>query len=125
MRFVSFNANGIRARLHQLRAIRESHDPDVLALQETKVADEQFPFEDVRALGFEHIQIFGQKPIGVIDVFAAVSLPALRQAGSPERAGRLSRDRWGRGLPWSRALLQRPLRCGPKCQLCPETNWRG
>ena len=61
MRFVSFNANGIRARMHQLAAIREQHDPDVLALQEIKVADDQFPVDEVRALGFEHVHYFGQK----------------------------------------------------------------
>jgi len=61
MRFVSFNANGIRARLHQLAAIRDRHAPDVLALQEIKVADEEFPVDEVRALGFEHLHYFGQK----------------------------------------------------------------
>ncbi|MDA1074360.1 MAG: exodeoxyribonuclease III [Proteobacteria bacterium] len=61
MRFVSFNANGIRARLHQIDAINQQHRPDVIALQETKVADEVFPFDEVRNLGFTDIQIFGQK----------------------------------------------------------------
>ncbi len=53
MRIVCFNINGIRAREHQLRAIRERHDPDVLALQEIKVQDEEFPLEMVEALGYK------------------------------------------------------------------------
>jgi len=61
MRFVSFNANSIRARLHQLASITSIHQPDVLAIQETKVSDEEFPFDDVRALGYPHIEIYGQK----------------------------------------------------------------
>jgi len=61
MKFVSFNANSIRARLHQLQAISEIHQPDVLAIQETKVADEEFPIEDVKSLGFPYIDIYGQK----------------------------------------------------------------
>jgi exodeoxyribonuclease-3 len=61
MRFVSFNANGIRARLHQIEAINAAHSPDVIAIQETKVADEAFPFDEVRELGFDDIQIYGQK----------------------------------------------------------------
>lgn len=61
MNFVSFNVNGIRARLHQVAAVRESHDPDVVAIQEIKVADDAFPLEDVKATGFEHVHYYGQK----------------------------------------------------------------
>jgi len=60
MLIVSFNVNGIRARLHQLEALIEKHQPDVIGLQETKVADEQFPFEAIEALGY-HAQVHGQK----------------------------------------------------------------
>ncbi|MBK1643445.1 exodeoxyribonuclease III [Thiocapsa imhoffii] len=51
-KIISFNINGIRARPHQLEAIRSIHDPDVVGLQECKVADESFPAEQVRELGF-------------------------------------------------------------------------
>ncbi len=57
---VSFNINGIRARQHQLEAIRDQLAPDVLGLQETKVHDEQFPLGDVEGLGY-HVEYFGQK----------------------------------------------------------------
>ncbi len=60
MRIVSFNINGIRARLHQLEALRERLDPDVVALQETKVQDEEFPLAAVQALGY-HACWHGQK----------------------------------------------------------------
>ncbi|WP_028294088.1 exodeoxyribonuclease III [Oceanobacter kriegii] len=57
---VSFNINGIRARQHQLEAIKEHIDPDIMGLQETKVHDEQFPLADVESLGW-HVEFFGQK----------------------------------------------------------------
>ena len=57
---VCFNINGIRARQHQLEAIRDQLDPDILGLQETKVHDEQFPLADVEGLGY-HVEYFGQK----------------------------------------------------------------
>jgi len=60
MRIVSFNINGIRARLHQLEALRERLDPDVIALQETKVQDDDFPLAAVQALGY-HACWHGQK----------------------------------------------------------------
>lgn len=59
-RFVSFNINGIRARQHQLEAVREVIDPDVMGLQETKVHDDQFPLSDIESLGY-HVEYFGQK----------------------------------------------------------------
>ena len=59
-RFVSFNINGIRARQHQLEAVREVIDPDVMGIQETKVHDDQFPLSDIESLGY-HVEYFGQK----------------------------------------------------------------
>lgn len=60
MKVISFNINGIRARLHQLQALIEKHQPDVIGLQETKVHDDQFPLADVEALGY-HVIYHGQK----------------------------------------------------------------
>ncbi|MTD39833.1 exodeoxyribonuclease III [Erwinia sp. CPCC 100877] len=60
MKFVSFNINGLRARLHQLAAIVEQHQPDVIGLQETKVHDDMFPLEEVAKLGY-NVFYHGQK----------------------------------------------------------------
>lgn len=60
MRLVSFNINGLRARLHQLEALITTHAPDVIGLQETKVHDDEFPLDAVRALGY-HVYYHGQK----------------------------------------------------------------
>lgn len=60
MLVVSFNVNGIRARLHQLAALIDKHQPDIIGLQETKVVDEQFPIEAIEAMGYQ-AHIHGQK----------------------------------------------------------------
>ena len=60
MKIVSFNINGIRARIHQLEALKQHLDPDVIGLQEVKVADEQFPFEDLEFLNYR-FDTHGQK----------------------------------------------------------------
>lgn len=60
MKIVSFNINGLRARPHQLAALIEKHQPDVIGLQETKVSDEQFPLAELQALGY-HVAFHGQK----------------------------------------------------------------
>lgn len=53
MKIVSFNINGLRARLHQLQALINSHSPDIIGLQETKVHDEVFPVEAVESMGYK------------------------------------------------------------------------
>ncbi|GAA0562841.1 MULTISPECIES: exodeoxyribonuclease III [Rheinheimera] len=60
MKIISFNINGIRARLHQLKALLDKHQPDIVGLQEIKVHDDEFPLSDVEAMGY-HVYYFGQK----------------------------------------------------------------
>ena len=60
MKIVSFNINGIRARIHQLEALKQYLDPDIVGLQEVKVADEQFPYEDLEFLNYR-FDTHGQK----------------------------------------------------------------
>jgi exodeoxyribonuclease-3 len=60
MKIVSFNVNGIRARPHQLEALKARHDPDIVGIQESKVADDAFPLEMVEELGYA-THFFGQK----------------------------------------------------------------
>lgn len=60
MKIVSFNINGLRARPHQIEALIEKHQPDVIGLQETKVDDPQFPAASIEALGY-HVHYHGQK----------------------------------------------------------------
>ncbi len=60
MKIVSFNVNSIRVRLHQLQAVIDKYQPDFIGLQETKVPDAEFPFEEIRDMGYEAI-FHGQK----------------------------------------------------------------
>ncbi len=60
MKVISFNINGLRARLHQLQALIDKHQPDIIGLQETKVHDDAFPLADVEAMGY-HVHFHGQK----------------------------------------------------------------
>jgi len=60
MKVISFNINGLRARLHQLQAVIDKHQPDVIGLQEIKVHNDAFPVEAVEAMGY-HVYYHGQK----------------------------------------------------------------
>ena len=60
MKIVSFNVNSVRMRLHQLAALIDTHSPEFIGLQETKVQDHEFPLADIEALGYQAIYM-GQK----------------------------------------------------------------
>lgn len=60
MKIISFNTNGIRARPHQLRALVEQHNPDIIGIQETKVQDAEFPLPMINELGL-NAAFHGQK----------------------------------------------------------------
>ncbi|CAN5645600.1 exodeoxyribonuclease III [soil metagenome] len=60
MRIATFNCASVRARLPLLLDWIAVNEPDVLALQETKVEDAKFPFSDFEDMGY-HVAINGQK----------------------------------------------------------------
>ncbi|MCC5824764.1 exodeoxyribonuclease III [Alkalimonas sp.] len=81
MKIVSFNINGIRARLHQLEALITKHQPDLIGLQEIKVHDDEFPLSAIEGMGY-HAYYFGQK--GHYGVAILSKMPALQvQYGFP------------------------------------------
>ncbi|AIA06874.1 exodeoxyribonuclease III [Streptomyces noursei] len=53
MRIATWNVNSITARLPRLLAWLEQSGTDVLCVQETKCSDEQFPYAELRELGYE------------------------------------------------------------------------
>jgi len=60
MKIASFNVNSIRARLPVVTAWLQENRPDVLAVQETKVQDHDFPKADFEELGYRCV-FRGQK----------------------------------------------------------------
>ena len=53
MRIATWNVNSIRSRIDRVEAWLERSDCDVLAIQETKANDSQFPMMGLNALGYE------------------------------------------------------------------------
>jgi exodeoxyribonuclease-3 len=60
MKIASWNVNSLKVRLPQVLDWLASAQPDVLALQETKTVDENFPREEIEAAGYQVI-FSGQK----------------------------------------------------------------
>lgn len=61
LKIATWNINSVRLRMPIVLRYLKSHGPDVLCLQETKCRDSEFPSSDLRAAGYEHLAINGQK----------------------------------------------------------------
>jgi exodeoxyribonuclease-3 len=53
MRIATWNVNSLKARLERVLEWTRVREPDVLCMQETKIADEAVPADAFRALGYE------------------------------------------------------------------------
>ena len=60
MKIVTWNINGIKARLDNLCLWLKESNPDIVCLQEIKSVDENFPRAEIEALGY-HVETHGQK----------------------------------------------------------------
>ena len=74
MRILTWNINSLRLRLGTLGRISETLAPDIVCLQETKVPDEAFPADGVRALGFEHFLFRGMKSYNGVAILSKIPL---------------------------------------------------
>ena len=84
MKIVTYNLNGIRARLPRLVEYLEEQKPDALCLQEIKCADELFPIADIRAAGYDGVW-HGQKGFNGVAILTPIEAgpPELRRVGLP------------------------------------------
>jgi len=60
MKIVTWNINGVRARIGNLAHWLSESAPDIVCLQEIKTVDEQFPRAEIEALGY-NVETHGQK----------------------------------------------------------------
>jgi len=65
VKFVTWNVNSLRARMPRVEELLARHEPDVVALQETKTAPEQFPHLELAALGYRAVDHSGGRWAGV------------------------------------------------------------
>ncbi len=76
---VSWNVNSVRLRLEHLRRIVAVQNPDVLCLQETRVADERFPATFFDDIGFPHKALNGNKNYHGVAILSRLPLDNVRR----------------------------------------------
>jgi exodeoxyribonuclease-3 len=85
MKIVTWNVNSVRARLPRVLEFLERVKPDVVALQEIKCQDEQFPYEPIADAGYQ-AAVFGQKTYNGVAFLAKKRIEDVRKGfdDSPE-----------------------------------------
>lgn len=69
MKIASWNVNSLKVRLPQVLSWLDSRQPDVLALQETKLTDDNFPVHAITEAGYE-VVFSGQKTYNGVAILA-------------------------------------------------------
>ncbi len=57
MKIATWNVNSLKVRLEQVLQWLAENKPDVVALQETKVTDENFPREAIQQAGYQAVVV--------------------------------------------------------------------
>jgi len=97
MKVATFNANSVRVRLGILLDWLRAHGPDVLCVQETKVADEEFPGGEIEKAGY-HVAFRGEKGYNGVAILSREELRGVAcglDDGGPADAARLIRGTVG------------------------------
>lgn len=89
MLIATWNVNSVRSRIPRITDFLAAQRPDVLCMQETKVADDSFPAEEFEGLGYEVAFAGGG---GYSGVATASRLPMkVMQRGFPDEPAEISR----------------------------------
>lgn len=78
MRIATWNVNSINARLERLMAWLEKWRPHVLCLQELKVTDDAFPYDEIAKAGY-HAAVYGQKAYNGVAILSREPLEDIRR----------------------------------------------
>ncbi|HEX7340013.1 MAG TPA: exodeoxyribonuclease III, partial [Rhodanobacteraceae bacterium] len=73
MRIATWNVNSLNVRLPHLLQWVGTAQPDIVALQETKLPDERFPAAEIEAAGY-HVAFSGQKTYNGVALLARAPL---------------------------------------------------
>ena len=79
MRIATWNINSVRKRVENIAQFVQSYNPDILCLQETKTVDTDFPYNNIKALGFSHIYVRGEKSYNGVAILSKIPIKLLEE----------------------------------------------
>ena len=79
MKIATWNVNSIKSRIDHVLKWCELNQPDVLCLQETKIVDEKFPYAKLKAIGYAHVEAFGERAYNGVAIISKHRLTNVRR----------------------------------------------
>ncbi len=117
MKIATWNINGIKARHDNLIAWLKEAQPDIACLQEIKSVDENFPREEIEALGY-NLETHGQKGFNGVALLSKLPFDEVNR-GLPLRSGDIE-DEQARFIEGVFTVGQKVLRVA--CLYLPNGN---
>lgn len=90
MKIATWNINGVKARIDNLRQWLTDSAPDIVCLQEIKSVDETFPRLEIEALGY-HVETHGQKGFNGVALLSKIRPDEVRRGLPGDDADEQSR----------------------------------
>ncbi|MEQ8935800.1 MAG: exodeoxyribonuclease III [Amphiplicatus sp.] len=81
MKIATWNINSVRLRIDLVTRFLKEQAPDALCLQEIKCLDDQFPAKALRAVGYEHHAVSGQKAYHGVAIVSRLPLKDIEKKG--------------------------------------------
>ena len=78
MKIVTWNINGVRARIDNLLTWLKESEADIVCLQEIKCEDSAFPRESIEALGY-NVETHGQKGFNGVAILSRLPFDEVRR----------------------------------------------
>ena len=69
MKISTWNVNSIRARIENIKKYLKSNSPDIILLQEIKTEEQNYPFDDLKELGYISY-VNGQKSYNGVSILS-------------------------------------------------------
>ena len=73
MKISTWNVNSIRARIENIKKYLKSNSPDIILLQEIKTEEQNYPFDDLKELGYISY-VNGQKSYNGVSILSKKKL---------------------------------------------------
>ena len=78
MKIVSWNVNSVRARINNVIEYLKINKPDILMLQEIKTEEKNYPYDDIKACGYDSY-VFGQKSYNGVAILTKINLKNIKK----------------------------------------------
>jgi len=79
IKLATWNINSVRLRINLVEEFLQTHQPDVLCLQEIKAQNSDFPWEAFKDMGYPHMAVNGQKGYHGVATVARIPMEEIEQ----------------------------------------------